>query len=539
MLDLSTTETDRRDFLKTMGLTGLLAAGLSGCDSSTGNDFTSSPGAVGAAELRRRAAINFRVSRAQQDNPQAINHINNGDEARYQNFLASFSKTLPHNNIGEVDANAYRAMIQAIDSGSTTAIENVPRGGTAQLVNPLAGNAFTLTGVDGQGVTMRPAPAFDSPEHAGEMVELYWMALCRDIPFTDFAANPRVANAANELSTLTDFKAGAQTPQTVFRGDLQGDRVGPYISQFLLKDIPLGAYNLPQRLAVAGAVGVDYMISQADAVNIQRGIAPGPQVLNNTPHYISSLRDLASYVHIDALHQAYLQAALILLGQGAPFDTGFPYNNVTRGAGFATYGPAQVLGLVTEVSVRALKAAWFQKWNVHRRLRPEAMGLRVQAHMTNQAVYPIHNDLLNSQALQQVFGIQGTYTLSQAYPEGSPSHPSYGAGHAAVASACTTVLKALFDGQAQIINPVSTDQNGTILTPLGTALTVNGELNKLCSNISIGRDAAGVHYASDYTYCRDLGEQVGISIVQDALAASEITGSVTLQKFDGSTIQIA
>lgn len=536
------TETDRRGFLKTLGLTGLVAAGLSGCDSSSQTNFVSSPGFsgnLGASELRRQAAINFRISRAQLDNPNAINHVNNGDEERYPTFLGSFSKTLPHNNIGEVDPSAYRAMVSAIESGSVPAIDMVPRGGTGQFVNPLAGNAFTLTGVDGQGVTMRPAPRFDSAEHAGEMVELYWMALCRDIPFTDYAANPTILAAANELSTLTDFQNGAQTPQTVFRGDLPGDLVGPYISQFLLKDIPFGAYSLPQRLAVSGAAGTNYMISQADAVNIQNGAAPGPQVLNNTPHYIASLRDLASYVHIDALHQAYLQAALILLGQGTPFDSGFPYNNLSRGAGFATFGAAQVLGLVTEVSVRALKACWFQKWSVHRRLRPEAMGLRVHAHMNNQAVYPIHNQLLNSQALQQTFNLQGTYTLSQAYPEGSPSHPSYGAGHAAVAAACTTVLKALFDGQAQIINPVVADQNGNSLNPLGTALTVNGELEKLCSNISVGRNAAGVHYASDYTYCRELGQQVAVSVLSDTLAASETIGTLSLQSFDGSTVQIA
>jgi hypothetical protein len=31
----------------------------------------------------------------------------------------------------------------------------------------------------------------------------------------------------------------------------------------------------------------------------------------------------------------------------------------------------------------------------------------------------------------------------------------------------------------------------------GPALTVGNELNKLASNIALGRDAAGVHYRSD------------------------------------------
>ena len=37
------------------------------------------------------------------------------------------------------------------------------------------------------------------------------------------------------------------------------------------------------------------------------------------------------------------------------------------------------------------------------------------------------------------------YLLSMAFPEGSPMHPCYGAGHATVAGACVTVLKAFFD----------------------------------------------------------------------------------------------
>ena len=34
--------------------------------------------------------------------------------------------------------------------------------------------------------------------------------------------------------------------------------------------------------------------------------------------------------------------------------------------------------------------------------------------------------------------------MPQAFREGSPLHPSYGAGHATVAGACITILKAWF-----------------------------------------------------------------------------------------------
>lgn len=50
--------------------------------------------------------------------------------------------------------------------------------------NPLAGKAFDLEGIDSHAVDPRlapPAPRIDGTVAAGEMAELYWMAVCRDI----------------------------------------------------------------------------------------------------------------------------------------------------------------------------------------------------------------------------------------------------------------------------------------------------------------------------------------------------------------------
>jgi hypothetical protein len=61
-----------------------------------------------------------------------------------------------------------------------------------------------------------------SPERAGEMVEDYWMALSRDIPFSQYGAEPITAAAIGELDTLSHFKgpkvSGSITPGTLFRG---------------------------------------------------------------------------------------------------------------------------------------------------------------------------------------------------------------------------------------------------------------------------------------------------------------------------------
>src|SRR6185437_7740944 len=128
----------------------------------------------------------------------------------------------------------------------------------------------------------------------------------------------------------------------------------------------------------------------------------------------------------------------------------------------------------------ALKAVWYQKWFVHRRLRPEAFAGRIHNLLTHPGLnYLVHRDVLNSAALHQIFSRYGTYLLPQGYPEGSPLHPSYGAGHATVAGACVTALKALFDESSVIQNPAVPTADGLSLVPYdGLELTVGGELNK-------------------------------------------------------------
>ena len=188
------------------------------------------------------------------------------------------------------------------------------------------------------------------------------------------------------------------------------------------------------------------------------------------------------FVHFDKLYQAYLTALVYLSrlpstaqmvnGQSL-LDPGNPYLNnpdYTNQQGFGTFGAPHILSLVTEVATRALKAAWYKKWFVHRRLRPEAFGGLI--HLTkNGANYPLSNKILNSDVLTEIAKknkhlndkynrhdqnppTEGKYYfLPMAFPEGSPTHPSYPAGHATVAGACITVLKAWFNEEYPIQHP--------------------------------------------------------------------------------------
>ena len=102
--------------------------------------------------------------------------------------------------------------------------------------------------------------------------------------------------------------------------------------------------------------------------------------------FITTPRDLATYVHFDQLYQAYLNACLILLGQDAATDIGMPEGkgHPTRD-GFATFGGPHILTLVCEVATRALKAVRRQKYNIHLRSRPEALAEAVTLAWNGEA----------------------------------------------------------------------------------------------------------------------------------------------------------
>jgi hypothetical protein len=155
----------------------------------------------------------------------------------------------------------------------------------------------------------------------------------------------------------------------------------------------------------------------------------------------------------------------------------------------------------------------------------------------------IDSEILNSSVIPLIEALApGTALLPQAFPEGSPTHPAYGAGHATVAGACVTVLKAWFDESFVIPNPLQANAAGTGLVPYvgvdAGRIMVGGELNKVAANISLGRNAAGVHWRSDYTESIKLGEQIAIGILQEQKLTFNEHHRLSLTRFDGTAITI-
>jgi hypothetical protein len=549
--------TTRREFLTNLRAGGAAVAASGALSLGASAAASTEPFSPPSGQQRAQQSFLVRLQAATNERQVPIpRQTPNQDEQLYPNFIGNYSKGLPHSSLGEVNTAAYRTLLNAVNAGTWTAFEEILLGGNTLLVNPLAGIAFDLEGTDSHQLAIPAALPVASQARADEMVELYWQALCRDVNFTDYATNPLAQDAAAELSSLSGFAGprlgGQVTAQTLFRGFTADDVIGPYVSQLALRPFNYGPYAMTGQLSVY-LPGIDYMTTQAAWLAVQNGQGPfGSDQIDPQPRFMRDGRDWATFVHTDpsaGLLISFYNAGIMLFELGAPLNPGNPYVGYTKQAPFATFGIPHFLGLLGEAKQRACKDVWYAKWFVHRTLRPEAYGGLVHMTMTGQANYPLNRDVLNSRALAKTFSKYGTYLLPQAFPEGSPQHPSYAQGHASMAGACATILKAAFNGSTPFASLtggsiVTASEDGLSLAPYTGAdaaqMTVNGEINKLASNIGMARDHAGIHWRSDYQYGLLLGEAAALSVLSDQSNdyLGENFNGFTITKFDGTTVTV-
>ena len=497
---------------------------------------------------RPRQAFGKRLDAAAEDFKVRVpNESNNGDEALYPSGIANYTKGFAHNSFGEVDPSVYASYLAACKTGKRTDFDALPIGGTEPLADPQSGLAFDLEALDVSQLSIPPFDTLTSPGLAAQMIEQYWMGLARDVPFSNYTTDPTITAAASELTGLSSYTGplagGKVTPQSIFRGFTAGDLVGPYISQLFLQPFTIGVMPFVGYMTTLPG---DFGISSASWLNIQNG-APSPlQPENPDPklRYLRTPRDLAEYVHNDAVYQEHLMAALMLMKMRAPLNSGNPYPPTLKSeTGFITFGFPMVQVLVAEVIARALKHCWFQKWFVHRMARPEEIAGLIHFTLTGQKHYPLDSSVLNSKAAAAVYARNGNYFLPLSYPEGCPLHPSYPSGHATAAGAAVTVLKWFFDETFVIPKPLVPTPDGTGVMPYTGSdageITVGGELNKLASNIGIGRAWSGIHWRQDIQQGMLLGEAVAISLLRDqAHLYNENYTGFTFTSFDGTTVTV-
>jgi hypothetical protein len=499
-------------------------------------------------------------------------HPTNGDEQRYPDRSATYTKCLKQNSPGIVNPQSFNAFRKALGTPGHMGDADFEVKGLLGLGRPLNGpqGAFanTLVGADSQnyGAPLVPAaPALASPEYATELVELYWASLLRDVAFADYPTNATAIAAAKELSGLASYAgprdaSGKVTPELLFRGGsskafpgfFEGETIGPYVSQFAILATALGVQPIDQKLDIL-APGVDYLTDLKTWADVQNGSSP-PMVNPVGQAYLYNGRGLASYTHVDELYQAYFIAYLVLKTLKIEPNPGSPYNPKTgykQQAAFGTFGGPDIASTLAAVARTAINSVWWQKWIVHLRHRPESGGGLVDLLKTKQPNLPaaakdLSKIILDSQALQESQKKYGSYLLAQAFPEGSPAHPAYPTGHGTVGGACITVLKFFYNGGVTIpAKPgpmVSTDGRNRVnyTGPDAGKLTVNGELHKLAHNISFGHGIhAGIHWRSDTDISLLQGEEIALRYLQDQAWTYKEDFLIKITKMDGSTATIS
>ncbi|MDJ0508487.1 MAG: phosphatidic acid phosphatase [Crocosphaera sp.] len=519
---------------------------------------------------RRKEAKELRQDTSQEAFNEFITEApeNNGDRQRFQNDpinvndrkvnffgFGSYTKALKHNEIGLVEPESFQSLLKAISEGTQEGFEEIILGGgVRKQVNPLNAYSFQLIGNDSQGARMAPAPAFDSSNIAVDMVERYWMALCRDVRFDQYENSPLIEEACEDLNNIGFFdQFGFKvTPQTIFRGPYEGCDVGPHVSQFLLKDFNFGNQPIRQ-MSLYPREGLDYMTDFETWNLVNNGdIDPtGFDILDGT-RYISTLRDAGQWVHVDFPHQSGLWATIILLGEMAAISQASPYTGaIQKSVAFGSLGGPDITVNSALAAVYGLKHAWFQKWGVHLRLRPEVYAQRLELFRREILGKPFDGTfkklfgdatevLQKTKVLDRIYehnllqntkfsrgDRKGTWLLPMGFPEGSPAHPAYPGGHSVFIAAGATIAKAFFE-DGPISSPVvpTADGQGLAAYTGGETLTVHGELNKLIANITLFRDGAGMHWRTDGTTSGSsgttvatggnlLGEKMAISMLRD------------------------
>ena len=478
-----------------------------------------------------------------------------------------FSKTLTHDSDtgfplkADVDKVLHAYKLSTPDALNQIVQSNVNQ---RKFENLTAGQSFNLIGCDSTVSIMTNMIPVENNGSIFEMTEVYVMSLLRDTTFNDIRNLPPTNPYLKELNRFSNKTTapvdenGNITGNTLFKCDKVDELVGPYVSQFLYLPFDYGNLRIDQKYRVEN----DYNSSTnlTEWLSIENGKINGTISFGNYK-YVYCPRVLGSLVHNDPFYQFYFNACLIALQNGI-VSGGFTNSKISQ---WTSTGAPNICAAVAHVTVGALRTAWCQKWGVTMGIRPEVYAQRVHLGITKPNIL---NNVLGLNTIVSTIQTNAptiladvktknspnnTYLLKLQYPEGSPVHPTCPSGHATVAGACVTVMKAMFkthdDNHAKLPWPVqakhSLDGNTLInyTNADASSMTIVGELNKLASNSAKGRDFSGVHYRHDGDSGILLGEQYGLRYLVDlAKEYNESTNGIftgwITEKFNGQIVLI-
>ena len=442
--------------------------------------------------------------------------------------FATYSKGLEHDENGYVELCTFNKYYSALIKKSIPKLNCIPHNELKQC-DTSAPWSYDICETIKKTLCFR-LPKIDTPEYATNLVEVYGMAHTRDVLFCDFETDGKVLIAVTSLNELTETDCVPLESETAFRGTGKGDDVGPYVSQFLYLDYESGNTAIEQKYQFY--VPTDYMVTLNDVVNVQNGVVTENLVPQLPAKYITTGRELAYYLHMFEPFQTFYHTVLVLETLGVPPNPCLPDNDSIKP--FVNLGFADIISTLGTVIRPALITTWCFK-NRTLFLRPEAGGLITERTRLN----PLDNDnpkmseeVLNNSILSEFLAANGNHLLPQVYPEGSPTSPAFPSYYGVLAGAMITILKFFYDCKTTL-DLVKPDDDGDSLVDAGIQSDVCGELNKLASNLAMGRMWAGVAYRVTAESGIVLGEKVALDVLASHVRKYPQKVKVYLKLYDG------
>jgi len=515
------------------------------------------------------------------------------DITNYPEFTGVYSKGFGHTGTGggisyKPEQSEYEKLVEGITFKDQQKIEQV-----CQVFVPNEKNQRRLVDVycifdkeiygrfrSSYDISGAPSPT--SAQAQAELLELYAMSLMRDVGFnllSEYVTTlflPPGATAyvdkivtwmndpyiKNNLNAPLDA-CGNITSTNLFRGKT-GDLIGPHVSQFFFYAISYGQLIVNQTYDVyENSVfnnfnpnywpnfNNDFVRTESNFLRLWNGFnitdpnenpdSNGGEQHEYNKRCITTLRDSALYIYRDQVWQPFYTVACILSTAprtDAPGVLGIPIGftvnppNSRIGSKFIDLGLVDLYYLLMTVTKLAMDSTWLYKWS-QLRLRPEEMAYQVHLKIKYGLGLDFSANLINNPILADVSNNNsGNYLLPQAYTVGSPCHPALPSGHATIAGAMSTIIKAWFNCDASMnayesnyyagipsgyppylaIYPAAFESG---YTGPNITLKVEHEIDKMASNCSIFRNIAGIHYRSDAETGLNIGEQVAIAVLQE------------------------
>ena len=488
----------------------------------------------------------------------------NGDEEDFPVALGNFTKGLGHHaTTGEVDPGDWDALLTALASGDPSDFELVPLAGVRKLVNPQSGLAFDTRGERRpRSCQCRRRPTFASAEQAGEIVEHYWMALLRDVNFDDYDGHARGAAASADLNALRRRLQRAEDQAARSRrrpSSATSSRAPSWVptSRSSCGSTRRSACEYVERKMRTLAPGIDHMTTFADWLAVQNGVSHrGPTFDADPALHPQRPRPRPVGAHRRAL-PGLLQrlpdprhAAGQLGHRRRPrraVNPGNPYIGTPTRPASAPCGPPASRRWCARSRPAPSRPPGTRSGSSTAACGPRSYAGRVEVHL-NQSPGRyngiLHPSTCSAPTVLDAVAAHNSGTLPAAdgLPRGLPDpsvlqrrprhrrgrvrhHPQGALRHRERRHPATRWCR-------------RRTARRSCPTP-ARPLTVEGELNKLASNVATGRNIAGVHWRTDCHRVAGSARRSRSACCATSARSSTRAARFTFTRFDGTQIVIS